>query len=693
MKKSSLILALLLFSFFAYSQKGISYQAVILDQNKIEIPGQDITGQPLVNSEVWVKFNISLGTIVQFEEIQKTKTDNYGLVNLIIGSEANTLFNTLIWDANQKSLLVYVSLNKGNTFTKVSDQKLLYVPYALNAESASKFTGIVPVSSGGTGATNAPDARTNLGLVIGKDVQAPLTAGVDYLTPSGNAASATTANNITATTNTSLTSLSNLNTVGTITKGVWNGSTIAIANGGTGATTAIEALNNLGAAAIESPSFKGTPTAPNPATGDNSTQIATTAFVTGAIQGANQGLASNYVPYIGATKPVDLGGFDLTVNGVNAGMGKGNISTNTVFGNGALTDNTTGTSNTAYGALTLGNNTTGIDNTAIGALSLYPNTTGSQNTAIGSRSLRNNTTGTNNTANGALALTLNTTGSQNTATGSRSLRNNTTGINNTANGYAALRDNTSGGGNTATGSLALLSNNTGSNNTALGSEADVTTNNLNNATAIGYQAKVSSSNNIQLGNSSVTNVQTSGALTTGTVTYPTIHGTSGQVLSTTGSGTLTWTTPAATISNISVGLNLDLGGYVIYVTPNGKHGLVVPLQDQADINHMVNGNISQSNVSDPNNYDSNGKNFTDWRVPTKYELGLMSLKRNEIGGFSILDSSWLGMYGYWSSTADSNSYDDDSNFYLVFVASISGTTFTALQRRIFIGMVRAIRSF
>ncbi len=57
----------------------------------------------------------------------------------------------------------------------------------------------------------------------------------------GNAASATnalTAINITASSNTSLTSLSNLNKVGTITNGVWNGSIIDIAHGGTGLNVA-----------------------------------------------------------------------------------------------------------------------------------------------------------------------------------------------------------------------------------------------------------------------------------------------------------------------------------------------------------------------------------------------------------------------------------------------------------------------
>jgi hypothetical protein len=122
---------------------------------------------------------------------------------------------------------------------------------------------VVAIEKGGTGATTASAARTNLGLVIGTNVQAPLVAGTDYLAPTGsaasltnfptfnqnstgNAATATTAGNITATTNTTLTSLSSLATVGTITSGVWSGTVVAIEKGGTGATTASAARTNLG---------------------------------------------------------------------------------------------------------------------------------------------------------------------------------------------------------------------------------------------------------------------------------------------------------------------------------------------------------------------------------------------------------------------------------------------------------------
>lgn len=55
--------------------------------------------------------------------------------------------------------------------------------------------------------------------------------------------------------------------------------TVAIANGGTGATTAGAALTNLGAAPLASPTFTGTPAAPTAAADTNTTQVATTAFV------------------------------------------------------------------------------------------------------------------------------------------------------------------------------------------------------------------------------------------------------------------------------------------------------------------------------------------------------------------------------------------------------------------------------
>jgi hypothetical protein len=144
---------------------------------------------------------------------------------------------------------------------------------------------------------------------------------------------------------------------------------------------------------------------------------------------------------------------------------------NTVLGEDALLNNTTGDGNTAIGFDALLNNTDGFNNTATGAFALSSNTTGPANTANGALALSSNTIGCCNTADGLNALASNTSGGGNTASGLGSLVSNTTGDSNTANGANALSSNTTGLNNTASGNSALLSNTTGSNNIALGYQA------------------------------------------------------------------------------------------------------------------------------------------------------------------------------------------------------------------------------
>jgi hypothetical protein len=264
---------------------------------------------------------------------------------------------------------------------------------------------------------------------------------------------------------------------------------------------------------------------------------------------ANGVLSSTAIPYTGATSAVNLGAYDLTVNGLRIGLGGGLISTNVVVGRSAMNNNTSGANNIAAGFEALKSNTTGYSNAAFGGAALTSNTTGFYNTALGKDALRTNTIGLENTGVGLSSLYSNAGASYNTAIGSSSLVGNTTGEYNTAVGRQAAGATTTGSNNVALGAGALNTNTIGSSNTAIGRSADVSANNISNASAIGYGAIVSASNSIQLGNVGVTNVKTNGTLTAGVVTYPNAHGTNGQVLTTIGSGALTWNTPTA----ISVG--------------------------------------------------------------------------------------------------------------------------------------------
>ena len=265
----------------------------------------------------------------------------------------------------------------------------------------------------------------------------------------------------------------------------------------------------------------------------------------------------------------------------NVGLGNHALQTNTTgdnntaIGYAASEKNTTGDNNSAFGIRALRFNTTGVLNTAIGSRAMRVNVTGSSNTALGNEALTLNTTGSENTALGVSALTANTTGTQNVAVGKDALYNNinsynsalgykslynSSGQGNTAVGHSSLASNTLGNNNTAIGWMSL-DNTTGSGNTAIGafsiSEAAITDgslshsnntaigyragygqtglNSLQNSTAIGYDATISASNTIQLGNSAITDVLTSGVVsasgfqTTGTVTATSFVGDGSQL--------------------------------------------------------------------------------------------------------------------------------------------------------------------
>ena len=231
---------------------------------------------------------------------------------------------------------------------------------------------------------------------------------------------------------------------------------------------------------------------------------------TSALQTVAPGTSGNILTSNGTTwtssAPVIPTSFssDITVNGVKVGRGPGNYTNNTVLGSSALLSNTTG----GY-------------NTAIGNYSLYANTTGSGNTALGYNALASKTTGENNVGLGDNAGYNLTTGNDNVIIGESS------------GGYL-----TTGSYNTVVGPYAGVDYGYGS---------------IQNATAIGYMAGVSESNTIVLGNGNITKVSTTGKLTTGEVTYPNTDGTSGQVLTTNGTGTPSW-------QNIATSGTVEIGG-------------------------------------------------------------------------------------------------------------------------------------
>jgi hypothetical protein len=246
--------------------------------------------------------------------------------------------------------------------------------------------------------------------------------------------------------------------------------------------------------------------------------------------------------------------------------GKGNVASNTSFGDSALRSNTTGARNTAYGTNALYAVVTGNDNTAFGN-SAGGNITGSFNTALGSESMINTNSGANNTALGYTALRSNGTGANNTAVGSGALYTNTVNAN-TAVGYEALRLNTNGWPNTAVGYQALRANTTGTQNTAVGgSSMTANTTGVDNTSlgAYAYQNKTTASNNVAVGVNSL-RYGTTGDNNVAVGHSALSNNTGGQNI-----GVGVW----ALIGNTSGANNVAIGYTAMYSNGNGGHNTAV----------------------------------------------------------------------------------------------------------------------
>ena len=152
----------------------------------------------------------------------------------------------------------------------------------------------------------------------------------------------------------------------------------------------------------------------------------------------------------------------VKVSGSITCFGGGDINNNTVYGDNALTANTTGTNN-----LVFGNN------------ALSTNISGSYNTALGSNALLNSK-GNNSTAIGAGTLQFQTTGQANQAFGVNAMNKNISGNNNFAIGNDSQYNNLSGSFNIGIGNGTLFTNQSGSNNIAIGQDAGRNETNSNN---------------------------------------------------------------------------------------------------------------------------------------------------------------------------------------------------------------------
>jgi hypothetical protein len=152
MKKIKLLFVLIFIFTKATAQTdGMSYQAVIIKHNTVQLPGQDqIVERYYANTPLNIKFTIinAIDNVIEYQESQFTTTNTYGMVNLIIGKglAIRGEYEKIYWGGNKKILKVETDLE--GYFSELSTQELLYTPFALHREliATSYFKVYGPVT-------------------------------------------------------------------------------------------------------------------------------------------------------------------------------------------------------------------------------------------------------------------------------------------------------------------------------------------------------------------------------------------------------------------------------------------------------------------------------------------------------------------------------------------------------------------
>jgi hypothetical protein len=332
MKKTFLFATAIVFTLLLNAQapQQLNYQAVVRDANGNALPN---------STPVQLRFTIhdlTAGGTAVFTETQSTTTNQFGLVNLQIGSVGN--LTTVSWASGAKFLQVELSTDAGTTFTDMGTTQLVSVPYALSAGSAASAWGL----SGNTGTVDSAN-------FIGTSDFTPL----NFRT--GNVRSG------------------------------------RIEPQGFNYTTALGFHSLMSNYGYSNSAFGYDALLSNSSGGDN-TAVGLSALSTNLTGNSNTAVGSN------ALNASALGN-ENTALGWNALLNLYNGSENTAVGSEALHDNYGGNYNTGVGKSAL-RGCYGLSNTALGDEAGYLTTYANGNTAIGAASLYNNTTGTYNTALG-----------------------------------------------------------------------------------------------------------------------------------------------------------------------------------------------------------------------------------------------------------------------------------------------------
>ena len=158
MKKILLLTILsfgILVSFAQHVPQGMKYQAV----------ARDLNGNVIANQQISLKINLvteqGSSSTIYYSEIHNVTTNQLGLFTLTIGEGdvEKGSFSSIPWSTEDIWMQVAIKDNGKADFVTISNSKLLTVPYAFHAETASKLvdkssTGMKTAATDGVPSAN-----------------------------------------------------------------------------------------------------------------------------------------------------------------------------------------------------------------------------------------------------------------------------------------------------------------------------------------------------------------------------------------------------------------------------------------------------------------------------------------------------------------------------------------------------------
>ena len=124
---------------------GFSYQAVILNPDVQSLPGNDIEQGLLSESDISIRFTIENELGIEYKETHFTKTDAYGMINLIVGQGIANIgnFTEVAWIGTEKYLKVEIDFTaSGVSYESLDRQALTYLPQPISLESNNRINDL-----------------------------------------------------------------------------------------------------------------------------------------------------------------------------------------------------------------------------------------------------------------------------------------------------------------------------------------------------------------------------------------------------------------------------------------------------------------------------------------------------------------------------------------------------------------------